>query len=273
MRGQKEITERVIRLAEALGEIRAIGLSGSHARHTADALSDVDICLYVVGEIPPDSARRRAYEQLGFSGPIYFDVDFDTSRGDGLLLADRRWDMNWMRIDAIAAFLGSLEHDLDCAEWVPGGLKTVLPLHDPADEISRLQRQIPPYSDQRSRYRVQKGLSEAHLSLYGLGWLEKAVARQDHLLFAKHQFLILEQLYYTLFALNRRWFSDEKRLTAITFELSPPNLGERVSAIVTRRDENRDPAGCLRSIEQLLADTAAIARRAYLDLDLPAKWA
>ena len=247
----KQIIRKVIFLEDELGIELAFGLSGSQARGTADKFSDVDICVFVEGKYPPSEDRRTAYTAIGFTAPIYFDVDFDTSRGDGFTIKGIRCDFNWMALNTVRTFLGNLGTDFDCHEWLPGGLATVKSVHDPRNVIIDLQALIPAYPTERSRYRVQRALQDAHYSLYQLEWLPKAAHRGDTFSFLKGKYLMLEKFFYTIFALNRVWISDEKRLTekVMDFEFIPCKTDQRIQTIILHSDGSETLANCLMGIK------------------------
>jgi hypothetical protein len=269
------IIEKASQLVNHLAEIQALGISGSGAQGGMDAFSDVDICIFVEGEYPHPKVRQETYAAIGFAEPIYFDVDFDTSRGDGFQIEGMRCDFNWMVIEKVREFLSELESDFGCTEWLPGGLATVKAMYDPQDVIPQLQNEIPAYSVARARYRVQQALREIHFSLYGLGWLPKAARRNDAFSFLKYQTALFEKLFYALYALNRVWYADEKHLTEriMRFDTVPKNAGERIEATILHTQDRRDLEHSLHEIKALCADTAQIARQRYPDLDLPLDWA
>jgi predicted nucleotidyltransferase len=270
----QRIVNRITGLAEHLGDVTALGLSGSYACGEPDAHSDVDICVYVAGVLPSAEARDIAYRALGLSERLYWDADFGQSRGDGFRIEGVRCDLNWMSIPAVSDSLQRLLTDHDAGEWLPGGLSTVVSLHDPEGWIERLRAQIPPYSEARTRHRLRAALGGAHHALYSLGWLDKAVARADHFSFLKYEYQLLERLFTALFALNRVWYSDEKRLTSLimAFETVPVAAGRRIRSIIVRDGENRQPDGILRTLKSLFAETASLALASYPGLDVPAHW-
>jgi len=268
------VTGSVANLTHSIGEIGAIGLSGSHACGRADVLSDIDICVYVQGELPPPQARKQAYTGLEFTDFIYFDVDFEYSRGDGVAVSGVRCDFNWMSVPLVLSFLQGLEHDFDCPEFIPGGSLTVKPLYDPNGVIDKLQKAIPPYSDARAKHRIEKAINDAHTSLYGLGWLDKAALRQDHFLFLKCKYNLLDTLFRALFALNHVWLSDEKGLVqrVASFRYAPEQIGARIHSIIMHQDEDMGLSNCLSSLKQLFANTVSSIHQRYPDLDLPIEW-
>ena len=267
------VTGSIVNLAHAIDTIRAIGLSGSHARGRADALSDIDICVYVQGELPPPQTRKQAYAGLGFTDFVYFDTDFEHSRGDGLTVDGVRCDFNWMSIARVLSFLQGLQSDFDCPEFIPGGSAMVKALYDPNRVIDELQRAIPPYSDARAKHRIEKAIRDAHTSLYGLGWLDKAAFRQDHFLFLKYKYNLLDTLFRALFALNHVWLSDEKGLVqrAASFQYAPERMEARICSIIMHQDDDVDLNNCLNSLKQLFADTVSAIHQRYPDLNLPRK--
>ena len=275
MERKDAIIRKVIGLAHRLDEIEAIGLSGSYSRHLEDSLSDVDICIYVRGTLPPADSRERAYHHLGLTDWLYFDVDFEQSRGDGVRIDGQRCDLCWMSIPAVSSFLRLLRTDFDCAEWLPGGLSTVETLHDPKGRLERLRAEIPVYSHSRARHRFKSATNGAYISLYNLGWLKKAAFREDYFSFLKNEYDLLEKLFYALFALNQEWYSDEKRLTRriMSFEYVPEDADKRIQSVVMREGENRQLRGGLESIKGLFEETVSLAHCKYPDLDLPKDWA
>ena len=268
------VTDSVVNLTHSIDNVSAIGLSGSYARGREDALSDIDVCVYVEDKLPPPQARQQAYASLGFTDFIYFDVDFEYSRGDGITVSSVRCDFNWMSISVVLSFLRRLESDFDCPEFIPGGLSTVKELHDPNKAIGRLQNAIPQYSDARAKHRIEKAISDAHTSLYGLGWLKKAAFRNDYFLFLKYKYNLLETLFRALFALNHVWLSDEKWLTKriASFQYVPEQIGARIRSVIMHQDGDRDLNNCLTSLKQLCADTVLSIHRRYPGLDLPIEW-
>jgi hypothetical protein len=268
------IVDNIADLAHSIDDVSAIGLSGSYARGQEDALSDIDICVYVKNKLPLPQVRQRAYAGLGFTDFTYFDVDFEYSRGDGITVNNVRCDFNWMSTPVVLSFLRRLVSDFDCPEFIPGGLSTVKGLYDPNGAIDRLQKAIPRYPDARAKHRIGKAIGDAHKSLYGLGWLRKAVHRNDCFLFLKYKYQLLETLFRALFALNHVWFSDEKWLTrrVASFQYAPERIEARIRSITMYQDENRDLETWLKSLKQLCADTVSSVHRRYPDLDLPVEW-
>jgi predicted nucleotidyltransferase len=268
------VTSNVVNLTRLIGNVSAIGLSGSYARGGEDTLSDIDVCVFVDGVLPPPQARRQAYAGLGLTDFIYFDVDFEFSHGDGIMADSVRCDFNWMSTAVVLSFLRKMERDFDCPEFIPGGLSTVEDLYDPNKVIDRLQQAIPQYSDARARHRIAEAIGGAHTSLYGLEWLKKAAFRDDHFLFLKYKYNLLEALFRALFALNHVWLSEEKRLTkrVASFRYVPERIEARIRSVIMHQNADSDLNHCMTSLKQLFADTVVSVHRRYPGLDLPSEW-
>ena len=268
------ITGDVVSLAHSIDNLSAIALSGSYARGQEDALSDIDICVYVENRLPPPKARQHAYASLGFGNFLYFDVDFEHSRGDGVIVSGVRCDFNWMSTSVVLSVLQRLGSDFDCQEFIPGGLSRVKQLYDPNNTIGRLRESIPRYSDARAKHRSEKAIRSAHTLLYGFGWLKKAAFRNDYFLFLKYKRDLLEVLFRALFALNHVWFSEEKWLLERieSFQHVPEQAQARIRSVIMHQDEDEDLSNCLASLEQLFADTASLIQRRYPGLNLPTEW-
>ena len=269
-----QIIKNAAHINDKIGVELAFGLSGSHARGTSDALSDVDICVFIDGNYPSSETRQMVYKKLGLHDPIYFDVDFGTSRGDGFTVEGIRCDFNWMVLEGVRKFLDNLSVKFECSEWLPGGLERVHTIYDPKNVISSVKELIPSFPIERSRYRVRKGLQDAHYSLYRLEMLKKAVHRDDTFSFFKNQYLLIEKFFYAIFALNRTWLSDEKGMIekTMSFEFIPPRADQRIRTMILHKDKCQNLKENLLEIESLFRDTVVCAHQVFPDLDIPTTW-
>lgn len=269
-----EIFTRVNRLSDILPQIVSISVSGSYAQQQNDALSDVDFCLW--GDFGGMSAafRKARYREVHMDNFLYFDVHFPLCVGDGIILGDTRCDFLWYELQALQAFLTTLETDFLSHEGLPGALSQMQPLYDPRNMLAELQAQIPVYSDERAQCRIQDGLTHAYQAVYGLKWLEKAVFRQDYVSFLKYAYELLETLFRVWFALNHIWYSDEKRLTAriTTFEFLPFQAAERIQAIILHCDEVHELADNFEALKTLCRDSVQCIQQRYSNLEVPQNW-
>ena len=267
-------TTKAVDILEGFDEVAAVGLTGSSAHGNADAMSDLDVAVFAVGEIPSPEMRRRRYASYGISEPAYFDVDFEISRGDELQIDGVDCGFIWMSLPKAEAFLATLAEDFDCDEFLPGGLVTMQPLVDPDGVIPALQDSIHLYPEERAKHRIKSNLKRAYFSIYVLAWLHKAAMRNDYFSFLKNEFEMLDSFFAALFALNQQWYSHEKRLTEIVrgFELVPSGVGSRIEAIIMHKDGCEDLSQSEGEIKALFADLANISRETFPDLDVPTEW-
>ena len=204
------ILSRAVELFAGFGEVVAIGLSGSRATNSADRYSDFDLFVLAREEIPSAQRRKQQYESRGVTDFAYFDVDHQVCIDDGLTIDGVRCEIIWMSVPFIRTYLASLESNFDCDEFLPGGLLRTKPLFDPDNVIDALKAEVPPYSRERALNRIRKHLSNAHFHIYVLGWFDRAAFRNDHFSFFRHARDVIEDFVTCSFALNRRWYSDEK---------------------------------------------------------------
>ena len=269
-----ELLSRAVNMLAAFDEVVAVGLSGSSANGTADHLSDLDICVFATPDLPDPKSRRQRLESAALGEITYVDIDFEVSRGDGVFVNGKACDFIWMSVPKVEAFLKSLALDFECDEFLPGGLLKTDAVHDPDGLIERLQRAVPDYPRERAMYRVEKSICVAHSSLYVLRWLEKAVARGDSFSFLKFKYQLLDNFFTALFALNRQWFSDEKRLVEKVeeFDHTPGQAKSRLGAVIMQSGNSAPLAGSLKELKSLFFDLACLSRKVYPELEIPTAW-
>lgn len=272
--GMQSTLNRAVSILRGFDEVAAIGLSGSLAKGTGDGLSDLDICVFASEGVPDAQDRRTAYAAAGIEEIAYLDVDFEVSRGDGVSINGRDCCLIWMYSPNVEGFLKSLLIDFDCDEFLPGGVLSTRPVYDLHNLIERLKGMVPEYPTERSRYRIRESLRRAHFSLYVLCWLEKAVVRNDYFLFFKHQYDLLDNFFTAVFALNRQWFCEEKRLIEIvgSFELAPTDVRERLRTTMLHTGRCSSLRGCMVEIKGLFGDVVSLAKKQHPDFELPVEW-
>jgi predicted nucleotidyltransferase len=265
---------KALDILKGFDEVVAVGLSGSSARGNRDKMSDLDIAVFASGELPCPETRRRRYATCAISDTTYFDEDFGISRCDGLQIDGIDCGFIWMSLPKAEVFLRALTEDFGCDEYLPGGLMTMRAILDPEGIIPALRDSVPTYPDGRAKHRIKKNVNVAYFSIYVLAWLHKAAMRNDYFSFLKYEYEVLDNFFTALFALNHRWYSDEKRLTEIvrSFEVAPRDVGDRIESIIMHKNGCEDLPQCLREIKGLFADFAAIALEKYPDLSVPGDW-
>jgi|GEM_PF-3976942 len=268
------IINRAVELFSDFGEVVAIGLSGSRARNDADLYSDFDFVVLARGDIPSAQRRKQQYESHGIADFPYFDVDHQVCIDDGLTIDGVRCEIIWMSVPFVRSYLAALDRDFDCGEFLPGGLLRTKPLFDPDNVIDALKAEVPLYSGERAIYRIRKHLTNAHFHMYVLGWFDRAALRADHFSFFRHARDVIEDFITCSFALNRRWFSDEKGVIGIldSFELMPDNASERLTSVIMHTGENADLNQCMRNLKGLFRELSSIANQEYPNSGLLLDW-
>lgn len=271
----KTVLDRATDLLMNFGEVLAVGLSGSRARNAADAYSDFDLVVFMPEEVPPEKHRRKCYHDAGFDDLPYFDIHCEAGVDDALMIDKYRCQIVWMSLPCVESYLEALDTDFDCDEFLPGGILQTVPLLDPDHVIDQLKSDVPPYCRARSEQRLKNHLRDAHASIYGQGWLEKAVQRGDYFSFRKHLDHMLDHFIICVFALNRTWYCEEKRLVTVLddFELVPAHAGQRLNALLMHTGENADLSASLDDLKELFMELAALAQYHYPDVRFPLDWA
>ena len=264
---QSSLIDKICSIVKSFDSVTALGMSGSRALDIHDNLSDFDFCVYT-SPLPAPAQRKRFYLKFGIDSFDYFDVDFEVSRGDGFRLDGFECGILWMEVPQCHTFLKNLHKDHNCDEFLPGGLEKTVPLFDRDNIIEGLKSEIPEYSDERAVNRIRNSISSAHFKIDVLKWFDKAVKRNDYFSFMKYQTEITDDFITALFALNKKWYSDEKRLTDITgrFELQPINASERLERLMMHEKENSTLPGSLESIKQFYADLIEVSGINYPDI-------
>ncbi|HUT24098.1 MAG TPA: nucleotidyltransferase domain-containing protein [Sumerlaeia bacterium] len=266
---------RAVDFLTGFEEVIAVGVSGSSATGTRDDLSDLDVCVFTDPNLPEPKLRRERLESSALGEITHFDVDFGVSRGDGVSLRGKPCDFNWMTVPGVASFLESLAVDFDCGEFVPGGLLMTQSVYDPQGIIEHLQEAVPEYSRERAMHRIEKSISSARSLLYGfLRLLDKAVARDDYFSYLRFQYELLDKFFTALYAANRQWFCDEKRLVEDVdkFAYAPSRAKDRLTQITRHSGKCSSLADGLEEIKSLFAELVCLSLKMYPELELPTEW-
>ncbi|HIJ64794.1 MAG TPA: nucleotidyltransferase domain-containing protein [Candidatus Hydrogenedentes bacterium] len=272
--GDKAILNKIVEVFNHFNEVIGVGLSGSRARDDADECSDFDFVILAEQEVPCAQRRKAVCENYGVEEFPYFDVDHGTCIDDSIVIKGARCEIIWMNVPFVTSYLRSLESNFGCDEFLPGGLLNTVPLFDPEHVIATLKSEVPPYSEERAVYRIKQHLGHAHFHMYVLRWLETAAFRKDYFCFFRHARDLVEDFITCSFALNRLWFSAEKRVIEIlsSLDLMPGNVTERLNSIIMHTGENSDLNHCLMNMKGLFREIAAIADNEHPDSGFPLRW-
>ncbi|HZR95298.1 MAG TPA: nucleotidyltransferase domain-containing protein [Gaiellaceae bacterium] len=259
----RQLAERAVAAAEALGPLRAAGLAGSGARGDADRYSDVDLLLYV-DEPPPADRLERLREALGGTNRVWI--------AEPQLV---QFEVGGVAVQVGYQTVAEMDEQLDAAlvrlEDVVGspnqkmlaGLLELLPLRG-EDVLAAWRARAAAYPDALRRAAI-----EHHWRFFPIWYYEPAMARRDGELWRLDMLLDGSfNLLAVLAALNRVYFArfELKRFRALVakLELAPTGLADRVEALFRLpAEEAADELG------RLVVETRDLVARELPDLELP----
>jgi len=267
------ITAEGLTIARQFPQTAAFGISGSLVQGYADRYSDCDFCVFTNGDIPSADQKRHIYGTMGISKFDYFDVYFETSNGDGFSIDGRECGFIWMELRKSRDLMAKLDVDWDLDEYLPGGVERMKVLFESNREIQELKESVR-YTDRRSIGRFKLMVERAHYGIYVLRWLEKAAYRSDYYSFMKNAFGSIELLIYALYALNKKWMADEKRILQLVRKLdrTPHSLESRLREIILHTNGNEDLNVCLTNIKRLFAETIELFKTYHENEFLVGRW-
>jgi len=280
-----DVERRVGALAQrliAIEGVTAIALGGSHARGRALPSSDIDLGLLYSEAQPIDIAAVRALaSELDSGGPAPADGETPVvtelwewgrwvNGGAWLHIEGTRVDWIYRAFEQVERTLeAALEgrHEVDYAQQPPFGYHAVtclgevavcLPLLDPTGRLAALKGRVVHYPEPLREKLIESNLRGIS---FGLGFARKLAARGEVPGAVGCLARFANQLYQVLFALERRYFlNDKTALEEIAeFDRTPQDFGARISAILAH------PGGTTAELEQsidaleaLWAETAAL---------------
>jgi predicted nucleotidyltransferase len=257
------------RLAKRLGEVegvQAVVLGGSWARREAHPNSDVDIGIYYLPDHPPsvDALRRLARElddrhlpdlvtDLGGWGPWI-------NGGGWLCVEGRQVDWLYRDLDRVTRTIEECRAGRPTFHYQPGhphGFHSHIyagevhycdVLYDPVHELSGLKALTDNYPPLLKRALIERFSWEAG---FALDTSRKSAERGETFYVAGCVFRCVACLVQVLFALNERYFVNEKGSvkTVESFSYRPDAFGETVSAVLAQPGDR--PERLTESIEQL----------------------
>lgn len=239
------------KIASRIGEVpgvAAVALGGSRARGEADAESDADFGIYYDPAAPPDLevlsevAREiddrhsaRLLTAIGGWGPWI-------NGGGWLEIEGRRVDWLYRDLEHVSAAISESRGGRITSHYQPGHphafhnfiyggeVHYAVPLFDPDGRLAELASRTAPYPRALGRAIVNKFGWESDFALRAT---ETSVRRGDHHHATGSFFRSVACVIQVLFALNERWFVNEKRsVEAVrSFERRPSSLDEVVAAV------------------------------------------
>lgn len=270
------VSSLVERLASIRGVV-AVVLGGSHARGRALPGSDVDLGLLYVEADPFSISEIRelaaAFDDTG--APVvtdYFGWGRWVNGGAWLTIRGQRVDLLYRSLDQVERVIADCEagrYEVDYAQHPPfgffsgtylGEVAVAVPLHDPTSRFAALQRRVAIYPEALRTALVRGYLGAAEFGLDAFA--RKFAARSDAYGTAACLTRAVNQLVMVLFALNRRYFVNDKTALAEVAEMAcaPSDFGARVQATLAHLGDT--PAQLLEAVERitgLLHETVDLA--------------
>jgi predicted nucleotidyltransferase len=239
------------RIAARLGGLKGVGavvLGGSWARGAATTGSDIDLGIYYDGAKPPAVAdmRELARKLEGSDNPLV------TERGEwgpwvngGAWLEIEGREVDWLyrEIERVARVIGECSQGrvgCDYSLGHPHGFHNHIylaeifhceALHDPEGVIGDLKSRVSPYPAALKREIIRKYLFDSRFML-DLG--KKSAGRGDVFHVAGCLFRCIAAMVQVLFALNERYFMNEKGAVAAidSFPLRPAFFAARSASLL-----------------------------------------
>jgi predicted nucleotidyltransferase len=268
-----ELAREVATRIGALDGVVAVTLGGSLARGRADRRSDVDLGLYYDPARPFSVERLRALatqlddrhapELVGFGGwgpwinggawTLVHGVKVDLLYRD-LRLVDRVLD-DCAAGRTTCAYQPGHPHGFHSHSYA-GEVHHGLALHDPAGALAGRKARTSPYPPALRREILRRYLWEAD---FAVTTAAGAAGRRDLAYVSGCLFRAVACLVQVLFALNERWFVNEKGAVAEAAGLprTPPGFAAGVDAVLSGL---RPEPAQLEAALQATADLTAVVR-------------
>lgn len=257
--------------------VAALALGGSHATGLATEASDLDIGVYYRESAPFDIERiRDVAASIRLQGSPLAVTDFYgwghwVNGGAWIQTAACKIDLLYKNLDQLERVIdesrsGVWRHDFD--QQPPYGFRSVVylgearccvPLHDPAQEITKLKAAVAVYPEPLKRTIVRDGLWGAEFSLWACGGY---VESGDVLNAAGCMTRAAHFLTQMLFAWNGEYFLNDKHVKRIlpAFSNAPANCVTRLEEILAR-PSTRDS---FEAMCRLWKDAVALTNGAYV---------
>jgi predicted nucleotidyltransferase len=271
------VTERAAGRLAAVDGVSAVVLGGSRARGDADALSDVDLGLYYDPARPPAIAELRALArelddrhpadavtEIGGWGPWI-------NGGGWLEIEGVRVDWLYRDLALVAATIDDCRAGRYSSHYQPGhphAFHTHMymaevhcgrALFDRDGSFAALQARTAPYPPALRATIIARGWEAG----FALETAAKAARRGDTFQVAGSLFRCAACLVQTLFALNGRYFLNEKRavVAAASFPLCPDGFAQTVSDVLGSIGSSPDAlASSLARMEELVRSVDELCR-------------
>jgi predicted nucleotidyltransferase len=273
----EEIFSLVVRRVAKLDGVTAIVLGGSRARGNADERSDIDIGIYYDGANPFSTATLGEAAQ-----------ELDDRHLDGLVTSFGEWGPGvngggWLEIrghhvDFIYREIGVVREAIeDCIAGRPrsihqlghplgfhmqiyaGEVHVCRPLFDPAGALAELKSFVREYPEKFRTAAVAKHLFDAE---FEISIAAKPAARADVMYVAGCLFRAAGFMTLVLYALNRRFFLNEKGAFAESrrFAIKPARFHDTAASVLGRIGvTSTELSASVESFQGLVAELSQLA--------------
>ncbi len=246
---QKKIDNLVELIKQTTTGRCAIALAGAHAKGVADAASDIDFFVYADGAKPYEERLALVRAMADDGTDPWLDPDFSstpwggsmdfTYQGTPVEITARTVERTQKNVDD--ALNGRFE--IIPATWTSNGYYTfiylcelsfVKPVYDPDGLLANWQEQVRVYPEKLRESIVETFMGRASTWLYNFHY-DSAIRREDLLFCApivQHTLLDLVQV---IFALNRVYFTGDKKLEKMLSQMvyCPKALLENLEFLLT----------------------------------------
>jgi predicted nucleotidyltransferase len=273
----EEIFSLVVRRVAKLDGVAAIVLGGSRARGNADERSDIDLGIYYDGANPFSTATLGEAAQ-----------ELDDRHLDGLVTSFGEWGPGvngggWLEIrghhvDFIYREIGVVREAIeDCIAGRPrsihqlghplgfhmqiyaGEVHVCRPLFDPAGALAELKSFVREYPEKFRTAAVAKHLFDAE---FEISIAAKPAARADVMYVAGCLFRAAGFMTLVLYALNRRFFLNEKGAFAESrrFAIKPARFHDTAASVLGRIGvTSTELSASVESFQGLVAELSQLA--------------
>jgi len=278
---QKSLLADVVDALRSLGNVLGVVLGGSHARGRARADSDIDLGIYYREDAPfsLETLRGIAAKLNDAADPVvsdFYEWGPWVNGGAWLTVRGQRVDLLYRGVEKCEAVIGDAHHgryEIHYPQQPPfgffspiylGELHEAVPLLDSQGEVARLKSEVAEYPDALRRAVVQNCLwgVEFGLTAFAPKFAKANDAYNVAACIARFSYFLI----LTLFALNRRYFvNDKTALAEVTeFELAPSEVADRINALLGNVGRTPEAlSASLNTTRALFEETASIAGPLY----------
>lgn len=248
---QQALVHDLIRELKHVPGLQAAALGGSHARGRARADSDIDIGIYYSESSPlrVEEVREVTARFPGSVDPIVsglYEWGPWVNGGAWLTIHGQRVDLlyrGFEHLERVISEAGQGSYELHFGQQPPfgyfgpsylGELSIAVILFDPSGRLASLQGRVAQYPGALRRRVVQDHLWSVEFALHAFA--PKFAKQGEVYLTASTIARCVHALLLVLFALNERHLVNDKTslLEASDFPLRPPDLRERVEALLSK---------------------------------------